>query len=239
MNKAIRIECKQNLVNYRKPTSFLIKETYPLPPYSTVIGMVHKACGFKIYHPMQVSVQGSMANTTSDLYTRYSFGDAKKKEDRHQLSVKYKGEDCGIFKGIGNTELIAEIDLVLHVQPVAEEDFEVILNGLKNPETFLALGRHEDLLDIQNVEIVELVEIDIAYAKNDIYVPILIGEAEEEYEEEYEEGCTEYKLNKRFKIDDKTNMRRWIEFTRVKHISKGSRLYNVLEDGKKDIVFLV
>ena len=38
--RAIRIQCFQNLVNYRKPTSFLIKETYPLPPYSTVIGMV-------------------------------------------------------------------------------------------------------------------------------------------------------------------------------------------------------
>ena len=55
--RAIRIQCFQNLVNYRKPTSFLIKETYPLPPYSTVIGMVHAACGFEQYHPMQVSIQ--------------------------------------------------------------------------------------------------------------------------------------------------------------------------------------
>jgi len=235
MNKVIRIECKQNLVNYRKPTSFVIKETYPLPPYSTVIGMIHKACGFKSYHPMQISVQGSATSTTSDLYTRYSFGDAAKKEDRHPLSVKYKGVDCGIYKGIGNTELIAEIDLVLHVQPVDENDFEVILNGLKNPETFLALGRHEDLLDIQKVEAVKLNEINVAYAKNDIYVPVTVGEDDNDCKE----GCTEYKLNKKFIIDEKTNMRRWTEFTMVKHISKGSRLYDVLEDEKKDIVFLV
>ncbi len=55
--RAIRIQCFQNLVNYREPTSFLIKETYPLPPYSTVIGMVHAACGFEQYHPMQVSIR--------------------------------------------------------------------------------------------------------------------------------------------------------------------------------------
>ena len=50
MNKAIRIKCKQELVNFKKPTSLLIKETYPLPPYSTVIGMIHKACDFHEYH---------------------------------------------------------------------------------------------------------------------------------------------------------------------------------------------
>jgi len=58
MNKAIRIKCSQQLANYRKPTSFLIKESYPLPPYSTVIGMIHVACGFTEYHPMDISIQG-------------------------------------------------------------------------------------------------------------------------------------------------------------------------------------
>ncbi len=34
------------MVNYRVPTSFQLKESYPLPPYSTVIGMVHSLCNF-------------------------------------------------------------------------------------------------------------------------------------------------------------------------------------------------
>ena len=71
--RAIRIQCFQNLANYRKPSSLIIKETYPLPPYSTVIGMVHRACDFKEYHPMNVSIQGTNKGTISDLYTRYSF----------------------------------------------------------------------------------------------------------------------------------------------------------------------
>lgn len=73
MNKAIRIICKQELVNYKKPTSLLIKETYPLPPYSTVIGMIHKACDFKEYHDMQISIQGNVGAHVSDMYTRYAF----------------------------------------------------------------------------------------------------------------------------------------------------------------------
>lgn len=62
MEKAIRVECFQNLVNYRKPSSFIIKESYPLPPYSTVLGMIHTACGYPKgdFHPMKISVQEKM-----------------------------------------------------------------------------------------------------------------------------------------------------------------------------------
>ena len=65
--KVIRVQCFQNLANYRKPTSFLIKETYPLPPYSTVLGMIHAACGFTEYHPMKLSIQGTNKGTLPDL----------------------------------------------------------------------------------------------------------------------------------------------------------------------------
>ena len=54
MERAIRIDCFQNLANYRKPSSFIIKESYPLPPYSTVIGMIHAISGFDSYHKMQI-----------------------------------------------------------------------------------------------------------------------------------------------------------------------------------------
>lgn len=44
--KAVRIIAYQNMASYRVPSSLAIKESYPLPPYSSVIGMVHAACGF-------------------------------------------------------------------------------------------------------------------------------------------------------------------------------------------------
>lgn len=79
--KAIRVECFQNLVNYRKPSSFIIKETFPLPPYSTVLGMIHAACGFTTFHPMELSIQGKNKGTISELYTRYSFSAGVKFEE--------------------------------------------------------------------------------------------------------------------------------------------------------------
>ena len=47
--KAVRLKLYQSMANYKKPTSFQLKETYPLPPYSTVIGMVHNLCNYEEY----------------------------------------------------------------------------------------------------------------------------------------------------------------------------------------------
>ena len=153
MHRAIRLDCFQNLVNYRKPSSFIIKETYPLPPYSTVSGMIHAACGFKEYHKMKLSIQGDNKGTISDLYTRYSFSaGARYEEGRHQICVK-DGGNYGIFKGIANVELLCECRLIIHIVPEDEADFEIIYQALKNPPTYLSLGRYEDIIDIRDVSI--------------------------------------------------------------------------------------
>ena len=120
MERAIRLQCFQNLVNYRKPTSFIIKETFPLPPYSTVLGMIHAACGFKEFHPMKLSIQGTNSGTISELYTRYSFDGTKYDEKRHQICVD-DGEKYGVFRGIANVELICENYMVIHIIPSDED----------------------------------------------------------------------------------------------------------------------
>ena len=171
MEKAIRIQCFQNLVNYRKPSSLIIKETYPLPPYSTVLGMIHAACGYDTFHPMKISIQGTNQGTVSELYTRYSFSSgAKYEEGRHQLCVHDK-EDYGIFRGIANVELICENHLVIHVIP-NEEDFDTVYKSLTNPPRYLSLGRYEDLVDIERVDIVNIHMDEQVDVKRDIFIPV-------------------------------------------------------------------
>lgn len=112
--KAIRVRIYQNMVNYRKPTSFQLKETYPLPPPSTVIGMVHNLCGFTEYHEMDISIQGKYHSKVNDLYTRYEFKNtAKYEKGRHQLKV---GE-YGISRGVATVELLTDVELLLHILP--------------------------------------------------------------------------------------------------------------------------
>lgn len=66
--QAIRITAYQNMGSFRHPSGLQRKERYPLPPYASVIGMVHAACRFTEYVPMWISVQGASANAAADLH---------------------------------------------------------------------------------------------------------------------------------------------------------------------------
>ncbi|KOY83411.1 type I-B CRISPR-associated protein Cas5 [Lysinibacillus macroides] len=198
--KGIRIEAYQNLVNYKKPTSFQIKESYPLPPYSTVIGMVHAACGFTSYVPMQVSIQGKYHSKVNDLWTRYEFACSSYEQGRHQLKVKLSdGKAHGITRGVSTTELLVDVELVLHIVPEDEQYIPIIVEALKSPAEYLSLGRREDLLQ---VNVVKEVEIAIERTKRHKTVPydIFIPHTMVEERDIYKKNGTSYRLNKTYEL---------------------------------------
>ena len=171
--KAIRISLRQDLVNYKKPTSFQLKESYPLPPYSTVIGMVHNLCRYTSYQPMQISVQGKYFSKVNDLYTRYEFKNATKYEEgRHQIKV---GE-YGISKGVATAELLVDVELMLHIVPDDQTTVEAIHDAFVRPWEYPSLGRREDLAVIDSARIVNIKQKKIdeqitAYRGYNAYIP--------------------------------------------------------------------
>lgn len=71
--EAIRLVLHQSSANYRKPETFDNKMTYPLPPFSTVIGALHKACGYTDTHEMDISIQGRYGSLSRRVYQDYNF----------------------------------------------------------------------------------------------------------------------------------------------------------------------
>lgn len=71
--KALRIELTQSSANYKREETIDNKMTYPLPPISTIIGAIHNACGYREYHPMDISIQGSFESMHKEPYTDYCF----------------------------------------------------------------------------------------------------------------------------------------------------------------------
>ncbi|WP_040194096.1 type I-B CRISPR-associated protein Cas5b [Clostridium culturomicium] len=175
--KAVRLEIYQNLVNYKKPTSFQLKESYPLPPPSTVIGMVHFACGYTDYEKMDVSIQGSFNSRVYDLYTRYEFSGSSYEKDRHQLKFDSKdGKSYGAIRGISTAELLVDVNLVLHICPEDQSKVEEIYKAFKYPVEYISLGRREDIIQINEVKIVELeeekVKVEVLEDNTNYYIPI-------------------------------------------------------------------
>lgn len=157
--KAIKLFLRQETANYRKPTSYQLKETYPLPPYSTIIGMVHNICGFEEYKPMDISVQGKSNSKVNDLATIYEFKNAMKYEKgRHNVKVG----DYGIVRNISTIELLVDVELLIHVIPKDQDLVSKIYNSFKYPREYISLGRREDLVDLSGVEIVEVREEELS-----------------------------------------------------------------------------
>ncbi|HHD2752908.1 TPA: CRISPR-associated protein Cas5 [Clostridium perfringens] len=89
--KALRIILTQNSANYRREETITNKMTYPLPPFSTVIGAIHNACGYREYKPMDISVQGTYESMGLEPYTDYCFLNSI--NDDRGILVKLKNEN--------------------------------------------------------------------------------------------------------------------------------------------------
>lgn len=240
--KAIKLIARQTLASYRKPSSMQIKESYPLPPYSTVIGMIHNACGFLEYVDMDISIQGNYQSKVNELYTRYEFKPGFYDKTRHSVEVTSKdGKSTGLAIGPANVELLTNVNLVIHIVPREEEKIEEIYEGLKSPKEYLSLGRREDLLVVEKVEVVEIRQISLekdCKLKQDAYVPLDCINTQADGDAD--DISTIYKLNKKYSIHPKTNIRFWEEQILVRHFSKQSTIFKrtkIKTDGE-DFVFL-
>lgn len=204
--KALRLRLYQNMVNYKKPTSFQLKETYPLPPYSTVIGMVHFLCDYKEYNEMDVSVQGKYHSKVNDLYTRYEFKNGMTyDEKRHQLKVG----NFGVSRGVSTVELLTDVELLIHIVPKDQSLLEEIQYAFLYPREYPSLGRREDLVKIEESKIVDIFEREL---EEDIeldehlsaYIPIDILKEESIILEGINNGVrsrgTRYKITKDYKL---------------------------------------
>ena len=90
---------------------------------------------------------------------------------------------------------------MIHVIP-EEDDFEKVYNSLKYPPKYLSLGRYEDLLDIERVDIVNIHQEDEVEIKRDMYIPVSYGI------ELGDRRGTIYNLTKEYEIT-KQGLRRW------------------------------
>lgn len=215
--RALRIKFYQNMVNYKLPSSFQLKETYPLPPYSTVSGMIHRVCGFTEYHPLKISIAGDYYSKVNDLATRYEFAASTYEEARHayKLHSSVENRNYGLARGVSTTELLTDLELMIHILPEKEEDLEVLYHSFKNPSEYISLGRREDLVRIEEVKLVEIVEKEIVEdytLEYSAYIPV---EAQKNYSADFD-FVTVYKLNRYY---EKVQIKKGIEQRRWKKVS--------------------
>jgi CRISPR-associated protein Cas5t len=157
--RVLKLNIFQESACYKKPFSFKAAETYPLPPYSTIKGLLHKVINADKYYPMGVSVQGNYESKFNNFQTTYFY------------------KDKGITTMPMNVHQLFNINLTIHISS-EEELLKKIYNGFYNLNEAVSLGRREDLARIDNIEFTWAKQVDIddddynSYLiKNPIYIP--------------------------------------------------------------------
>ena len=157
-------------------------ETYPLPPFSTIAGMVHFLCRWDSWHDMKISVSGNGVMNKPEICMRWRGGAVAGSEtEEFQQRFPFRVKSGDSFVGWVNTLIYeafaSDLDLRLHIMPDNQEEVDVIYRKILNPRTFPSLGRHEDLIRIDDVQVVDILlaqemALDMcAYAPSTIKVP--------------------------------------------------------------------
>lgn len=211
--KILKMKLFQESACYKKPFAFKVAETYPLPPYSTVIGMFHKILQAQPgeYFPMNISIQGDYESIFNNYQTLRMF-----KEKEKVTSMPR------------NVHQLLNVNLIIHIKAEDEVIDKIYENVVTGKETF-TLGRNEDLVRIDEVKLIENLceEDDVYIEKYNAYVPNWQGE---------NVNGINYRLNSVYEI--KNNLRNW-EKVDVKYVERhtDNMLEKALKDEDGDIIF--
>lgn len=227
--KALRLKLYQQTACYKKPFAFKVSETYPLPPYSTVKGMLHAILEADSLIPMKISIQGEYDTIATDYQTHYFF----KKDKTNEFALTTDGLDIEIEMNDVTTmpiymHMLFDVNLIIHVK--AEEDVLMKLaRAINTSTTHLSLGRWEDLVRVDQCEIVEINQCqEETYLKYNAYVPAHILTYENHFP---------YKLNWTYRIVK--GVRVWDKIP-VGYVLKGEAIGNFQElmtDFDGDMIF--
>ncbi|MCL2322454.1 MAG: type I-B CRISPR-associated protein Cas5b [Oscillospiraceae bacterium] len=203
--KALRLKLYQEVACYKKPMAFKVWETYPLPPYSTVIGFLHNIMNATEYHPMEISIQGCYEGIYHNYVSTFQYY-----KDKITTMPRYIHE-------------LSKVNLIIHV--LAEDSvLEKLMDCFFNGCDYTSLGRREDLVRVDKIEFVDLEKKEFTDEDEDeemgefkmpIYIPL------DKFNIEEGAGIS-YRLNKTYEIKD--NLRNWKNKIDVRYVEKNANI---------------
>ena len=159
--KTLFIEIFQPFAQYRNPFTFYYAQSYPLPPKSTIIGMLQNATN-RYYDPefwnLKVSVHGGFESVFWN-YQQLIKGDVAisrvgliNKHDRNPLAniwhplyhLTIKAQRTPVYQ-----QELFNGHLFIFVKG-NEDLIEIIKSSLENPKKVLFLGRSEDIIFLKS-----------------------------------------------------------------------------------------
>lgn len=191
--KVLRLICTQRIASFRKEGADTNRMTYPLPPPSTVIGALHKACGYNTYHPMDVSIQGDYTTMHNKIMIANMKFNQEIMTDRGKLvKLAMPGSLSSSYTIIAETAKGGKLKERKNVQVYDEPVYQEVLHLLEEKartgkapglECFATIEKelhHEELLnDLYLIIYIKTDENTLVDIKNNAYQIRCFGRSED------------------------------------------------------------
>jgi len=162
--KIIRLKIYQPQAHYRIPFTYQRRHTYPLPPYSTVIGFLCNILGindqkkeeYKKLKEIKISIAGRFEYKTTEYIW---FRNLSKKSHIDRFGYVENRSINGHIEHIGgqspvSIDILNDIQLIIYLSHDDENFLSTIKSNLKNPVKRLEiihLGRAEDWVVFEEI----------------------------------------------------------------------------------------
>lgn len=188
--EVLRLTMFQETACYKKPSAFKVGETYPLPPYSTVKGMLHHLLQADSFIPMKLCIQGNYESKVIDYQRHYFF----KKRNVAELpltldGLAYRPQYQEMTTMPIYMHMLLNVKLIIHISAEAETLTRIeqaLASGVP-----ISLGRWEDLVRIDECKRVTLTTNEDLETPYPMYCPISVDE---------EVAGVPYRLNWKYEI---------------------------------------
>jgi CRISPR-associated protein Cas5t len=193
--KFLRIRVSGSFNSFRQPDFQTYHKTLPLPPKTTVAGMLGAALGifpkevndkWLENNRFQMGIVGKSKGKASDLWQIRKYENKqisaynKFRTDIEKGSIKDDYEILTPYKtAVIVRELLFACDFVIYLNFTENTDFLLIKTHLENPVWALSLGREDELIKITDFELVEIEEKEDVFLKNTM---LLFNEKNEKYD---------------------------------------------------------
>lgn len=155
----LKIKCLGSFNSYRQPDFHTYHKTLPLPPKTTIAGLIGSALGISPFEineqwliggRFKMGIIGSNNGQANDLWQI-------RKYESKQIKAYHSGKEEAPYKtAVIVRELLYGSRITLYLTFDDIKDFQIIESALKCPKWALSLGREDELIKIESIEDVEL-----------------------------------------------------------------------------------
>lgn len=169
----LRLVIYQPQAHYRIPFTFQRRHTYPIPPYSTVIGFLCNACGiddqgkevnkikpYEIIKDLKISIAGRFETKITEMIWFRNLSKKAHNQTYGDINIREKNGQIGHIGGQApmKIDVLENVEIVIYLYHSEKDKLEFLANQLRAPKErlqVLHIGRSEDWIVYKDISIID------------------------------------------------------------------------------------